>query len=62
MLRQSLARSALRTSRQSCNAARTFATTSRRQAEVTLTVGKAHWVCRWGGEIANLLQTASRFR
>ncbi|KAK0122358.1 NADH dehydrogenase (ubiquinone) 78K chain precursor, 5-prime end [Cadophora gregata] len=38
MLRNSLARSALRTSRQSSNAARTFATTSRRQAEVTLTV------------------------
>ncbi|PVH83005.1 NADH-ubiquinone oxidoreductase 78 kDa subunit mitochondrial precursor [Cadophora sp. DSE1049] len=38
MLRNTLARSALRTSRQSSNAARTFATTSRRQAEVTLTV------------------------
>ncbi|KAH7413356.1 NADH-ubiquinone oxidoreductase 78 kDa subunit mitochondrial precursor [Cadophora sp. MPI-SDFR-AT-0126] len=38
MLRNTLARSALRTSRQSSNAARTFATTNRRQAEVTLTV------------------------
>ncbi|KAE9372003.1 NADH-ubiquinone oxidoreductase 78 kDa subunit mitochondrial precursor [Stipitochalara longipes BDJ] len=38
MLRQTLARSALRTSRQSCNASRTFATTSRRPAEVQLTV------------------------
>jgi len=38
MLRNTLARSALRTSRQSSNAARTFATTSRRQAEVTLTI------------------------
>ncbi|KAF8853509.1 NADH-ubiquinone oxidoreductase 78 kDa subunit mitochondrial precursor [Acephala macrosclerotiorum] len=38
MLRQSLARSALRTSRQSGNAARSFATSSRRQAEVQLTV------------------------
>jgi NADH dehydrogenase (ubiquinone) Fe-S protein 1 len=42
MLRQTLARSALWTSRQSCNASRTFATSSRRQAEVQLTVGKAH--------------------
>ncbi|CZT11881.1 NADH dehydrogenase (ubiquinone) 78K chain precursor [Rhynchosporium graminicola] len=38
MLRSSLARSALRTSKQSSNAARTFATTSRRQAEVSLTI------------------------
>ncbi|TVY52546.1 NADH-ubiquinone oxidoreductase 78 kDa subunit, mitochondrial [Lachnellula cervina] len=38
MLRQSLARSALRTSRQTCNASRTFATSSRRQAEVQLTI------------------------
>lgn len=42
MLRQSVARTALRTSRQSLNAARTFATTGRRAAEVQLTVGKAH--------------------
>jgi len=43
MLRQSLARSVLRTGRQSCNAStKTFGTSSRRQAEVTLTVGKAH--------------------
>jgi len=39
MLRQSLARSALRTGRQSSNAVRTFATSSRRPAEVQLTVG-----------------------
>jgi NADH dehydrogenase (ubiquinone) Fe-S protein 1 len=45
MLRQSLARSALRASRQSCNASRTFATSSRKQAEVQLTIGKTHWVC-----------------
>ncbi|CAG8954846.1 hypothetical protein HYFRA_00008532 [Hymenoscyphus fraxineus] len=38
MLRQSLARSALRTARQSYNASRTFATSSRRQAEVQLTI------------------------
>ncbi|RQM04757.1 hypothetical protein DH86_00004062, partial [Scytalidium sp. 3C] len=39
MLRQTLARSALRTSRQSSNAAtRTFATSGRRQAEVELTI------------------------
>ncbi|PMD56308.1 NADH-ubiquinone oxidoreductase 78 kDa subunit mitochondrial precursor [Hyaloscypha bicolor E] len=38
MLRQTLARSALRTSRQSCNTSRAFATTSRRPAEVQLTV------------------------
>jgi len=38
MLRQTLSRSALRSSRQSLYAARTFATSSRRQAEVTLTV------------------------
>ncbi|TVY33144.1 NADH-ubiquinone oxidoreductase 78 kDa subunit, mitochondrial [Lachnellula occidentalis] len=38
MLRQSLARSALRTGKQTCNASRTFATTSRRQAEVQLTI------------------------
>jgi NADH dehydrogenase (ubiquinone) Fe-S protein 1 len=49
MLRQTLARSALRTSRQSCNAPRTFATSSRRQAEVQLTVGKTHWVCGFRG-------------
>ncbi|GAB0133838.1 hypothetical protein EsDP_00002232 [Epichloe bromicola] len=38
MLRQSLARSAWRTSRRTANASRTFATTPRRQAEVELTV------------------------
>ncbi|EPE36910.1 Formate dehydrogenase/DMSO reductase, 1-3 [Glarea lozoyensis ATCC 20868] len=38
MLRQTLARSALRTTRQTCNASRTFATSSRRQAEVQLTI------------------------
>ncbi|PQE12885.1 hypothetical protein CJF30_00002762 [Rutstroemia sp. NJR-2017a BBW] len=38
MLRQALSRSALRSSRQSLYAGRTFATSSRRQAEVTLTV------------------------
>ncbi|KAB8303937.1 hypothetical protein EYC80_005299 [Monilinia laxa] len=38
MLRSTLSRSALRSSRQSFCAARTFATTNRRQAEVTLTV------------------------
>lgn len=38
MLRQSLARSALRASRQSCNPSRTFATSGRRQAEVQLTI------------------------
>ncbi|TVY15850.1 NADH-ubiquinone oxidoreductase 78 kDa subunit [Lachnellula arida] len=38
MLRQSLARSAMRTGRQTCNASRTFATSSRRQAEVQLTI------------------------
>ncbi|KAH8593210.1 NADH-ubiquinone oxidoreductase 78 kDa subunit mitochondrial precursor [Bisporella sp. PMI_857] len=38
MLRQSLARSALRTGRQSYNASRTFATTTRKQAEVQLTI------------------------
>ncbi|KAH6669827.1 NADH-ubiquinone oxidoreductase 78 kDa subunit mitochondrial precursor [Halenospora varia] len=38
MLRQTLARSALRTGRQVGNASRTFATSSRRQAEVELTV------------------------
>jgi NADH dehydrogenase (ubiquinone) Fe-S protein 1 len=45
MLRQTLSRSALRSSRQSLYAARTFATSSRRQAEVTLTVGEAHLIC-----------------
>ena len=49
MIRQSLARSALRTSWQSCNASRTFATSSRRQAEVQLTIGKKHWVCGFYG-------------
>jgi NADH dehydrogenase (ubiquinone) Fe-S protein 1 len=44
MLRQTLARSALRTSRQTCTASRTFATSSRRQAEVQLTIGEVHWV------------------
>jgi hypothetical protein len=55
MLRQSLVRSALRTGRQSCNASRTFATSSKRQAEVQLTVGKAHRVrsCE-DREVANL--------
>jgi len=38
MLRQTLARSALRTSRQCRNASKTFATSSRRQAEVQLTI------------------------
>ncbi|TGO56942.1 hypothetical protein BOTNAR_0212g00190 [Botryotinia narcissicola] len=38
MLRSTLSRSALRSSRQSLYVARTFATTNRRQAEVTLTV------------------------
>ncbi|TVY81860.1 NADH-ubiquinone oxidoreductase 78 kDa subunit [Lachnellula suecica] len=38
MLRQTLARSALRTGRQSSKAARSFATTSRRPAEVQLTI------------------------
>jgi hypothetical protein len=43
MLRQSLARSALRSSRQGAKTAtKTFATSSRRQAEVELTIGKAH--------------------
>lgn len=44
MLRQTLARSALRTSKSSCQAPRTFATTTRRQAEVELTVGKTNWL------------------
>jgi NADH dehydrogenase (ubiquinone) Fe-S protein 1 len=44
MLRQSLARSALRTGVRSSNAARTFATTGRRAAEVQLTIGKSHCV------------------
>ncbi|CCD48457.1 hypothetical protein QC760_001729 [Botrytis cinerea] len=38
MLRSTLSRSALRSSRQSLYVARSFATTNRRQAEVTLTV------------------------
>lgn len=40
MLRQSLARSAWRTGRRAANVSRSFATTSQRQAEVELTIGK----------------------
>lgn len=39
MLRQHLSRSVLRSSKAASNAARTFATSSRRQAEVQLTIG-----------------------
>lgn len=53
MLRQTLARSALRSSRPCAKATqKTFATSARRQAEVQLTIGMAHdlkesWV--WEG-------------
>jgi len=52
MLRQTLARTSLRASRQGVKAAsKTFATSARRQAEVELTIGMAPVYGEWEDDV-----------
>lgn len=48
MLRQHLSRSVIQGTKSASNAARTFATSSRRQAEVQLTIGMQNWSQKLG--------------